>query len=112
MNPEFTSLNLAQAVLLFSWEWWCTRAGAVTSYEQDWEEAPREELDHFLHRLETELEKSGFFPNPEKRPNTMQKLRTLFSRSNPSSQEVKSLQGTVSSLISRRQRQGVWLDRP
>jgi len=102
MNPEFTSLNLAQAVLLFSWEWWSTRAGAVESYERDWELAPREELDHYLNRLETELEKSGFFPNAEKRPNTMQKIRALFSRSHPSSQEVKSLQGIISALISKR----------
>lgn len=102
MNPEFTSLNLAQAVLLFSWEWWSTRAGATKTYEQDWQAAPRAELDHYLQRLEGELEKSGFFPNPEKRPNTMQKIRALFSRSNPSSQEVKSLQGIVSALTSRR----------
>lgn len=102
MNPQFTSLNLAQAVLLFSWEWWSTRAGATTSYEQDWEVAPRAELDHYLHRLEAELERSGFFPNPEKRPNTMQKIRTLFSRSNLSSQEVKSLQGIITALISQR----------
>lgn len=102
MNPEFTSLNLAQAVLLFSWEWWSTRAGATTTYDQDWEVAPRDELDYFLTRLEAELEKSGFFPNPEKRPNTMQKIRAFFSRSNPSAQEIKSLQGIISALISQR----------
>jgi tRNA/rRNA methyltransferase len=101
MNPDFTSLNLAQAVLLFSWEWWSSRAEAITSYEQDWEAAPRAELDHYLQRLEIELEKSGFFTNREKQPNTMRKIRTLFCRSNPSSQEVKSLQGILTALISR-----------
>ena len=102
MNPEFTSLNLAQAVLLFSWEWWSNRAEATMTYEQGWEAAPRVELDHYLNRLESELEKAGFFPNPEKRPNTMQKIRALFSRSNLSSQEVNSLQGIISALISKR----------
>lgn len=102
MNPEFTSLNLAQAVLLFSWEWWSTRADATTSYEQDWEAAPRAELEHYFQRLEDELEKSGFFPNPVKRPNTMQKIRALFNRANPSSPEVKSLQGIISALTSQR----------
>ncbi len=102
MNPEFTSLNLAQAVLLFSWEWWSTRAGAITTYEQDWETAPRADLDHFLNRLEAELEKAGFFPNPAKRPNTMRKIRALFNRVNPSSPEVNSLQGIISALISER----------
>jgi tRNA/rRNA methyltransferase len=102
MNPEFTSLNLAQAVLLFSWEWWSTRAGATTSYEQGWEAAPKAELDHYLQRLEDELEKAGFFTNPAKRPNTIRKIRALFSRSNPSSQEVKSLQGIITALNSPR----------
>lgn len=102
MNPEFTSLNLAQAVLLFSWEWWSTRAGATTTYEQVWDTAPRAELDHFLHRLEDELEKSGFFPNPAKRPNTMQKISAFFNRSNASSPEVNSLQGIITALLSKR----------
>lgn len=102
MNPEYTSLNLAQAVLLFSWEWWSTRTAATTTYEQDWDAAPRDELDHCLQRLEGELEKSGFFPNPAKQPNTMRKVRALFSRSNLSSKEVKSLQGIITALISQR----------
>lgn len=102
MNPEFTSLNLAQAVLLFSWEWWSTRDGATKSYEQDWDSAPRAELDHYLNRLEHELDEHGFFANPDKRPNTMQKIRSLFNRSNLSSQEVKSLQGIISALTSER----------
>ena len=102
MNPEFTSLNLAQAVLLFSWEWWSTRESATMTYEQDWEMAPRAELDHYLNRLESELDKHGFFANPDKRANTMQKLRSYFNRSNPSSQEVKSLQGVISALTSKR----------
>lgn len=102
MNPEFTSLNLAQAVLLFSWEWWSTRAGATMSYEQNWESAPKSELEHYLNRLEAELDQRGFFSSEDRRPNTMQKIRTLFGRSNPSSQEVKSLQGIVSSLTSER----------
>lgn len=100
MNPEFTSLNLAQAVLLFSWEWWSSRAGATVSYEQGWETAPKAELEHFLKRLEAELDKAGFFPNPEKRPNTMQKISALFNRVELSSPEVKSLQGIISALIS------------
>jgi len=102
MNPIFTSLNLAQAVLLFAWEWWSSRETAVQSYERDWELASRQELDHYLNRLERELETAGFFTNPDKRPSTMQKICAHFKRSNPSSQEVKGLQGVLSALVSRR----------
>lgn len=102
MNPEFTSLNLAQAVLLFSWEWWSNRDIAITSYAQDWETAPRAELDHYLHRLEEELQASNFFTNPEKKQNTMLKIRSLFSRSLPTSQELNCLQGIITALISSR----------
>ncbi len=102
MNPDFTSLNLAQAVLLFSWEWWSSRGAAVTTYEQGWESASREELEHYLHRLEDELDVAGFFTNPAKRANTMRKIRSFYSRSRPSSQEVNSLQGIITALLSER----------
>ncbi len=98
MNPNYTSLNLAQAVLLFSWEWWKSRPDATHSYEDTWQPAPREELDFFIQRLENELEASGFFQNPLKKPTTMKKLRTFFNRSKPSSQEVRSLQGIITAL--------------
>jgi tRNA/rRNA methyltransferase len=102
MNPEFTSLNLAQAVLIFSWEWWSSRDDAIISYENDWEIAPRSELDQYLSRLEAELKSSSFFTSPEKQFSMMQKIRTIYSRSNPSSQELKCLQGIITALISER----------
>jgi len=99
MNPDYTSLNLAQAVLLFSWEWWKSRPDATTSYEASWTPAPREEFDYFINRLETLLDDAGFFPNKLKKPTTLQKIKSLFNRSNPSSQEVKSLQGILTALL-------------
>lgn len=98
MNPDYTSLNLAQAVLLFSWEWWKSRPDATMTYEDTWQPAPREELDYFINRLETELEQAGFFPNQLKKPTTMQKLKTFFSRANPTTQEIRSLQGIITAL--------------
>ncbi len=102
MNPEFTSLNLAQAVLLFSWEWWANRVNAITSYEDVLELAPRSELNHYLERLETELQAASFFQNPQKKLSTMRKIRALFNRSMPTSQEIKILEGIITALISPR----------
>ena len=81
VNPAFASLNLAQAALLMSYEW-MKRAGhgtlgRVTTYEQPVEAglrlrgsqpAGREELIGFFEHLERELDTTGFFSSPEKRP--------------------------------------------
>ena len=101
MNPDYTSLNLAQAVLLFSWEWWKSRPEATTSYPDTWQPAPRAELDHYIQRLETELQSAGFFTNPDKKSTTMKKLRTFFNRANPSTPEVNALQGILTTLRSK-----------
>src|SRR5205823_13031066 len=61
LNPAFSSLNLAQAVLLLGYEW--VQAGDLPpDVEHRGEEtAPKAELLGFLERLEAELDASGFF---------------------------------------------------
>ena len=105
MNPDYTSLNLAQAVLLFSWEWWknqlpsqATTEEQSLTVEPQWEPAPKEELQQFMLRLEQELDKAGFFANPAKKASVLQKKRILFNRANPTSQELRSLHGILSAL--------------
>ncbi len=96
-NPAFSSLNLAQAVLLFGWEW---RGVAV---EPEAISSPsavsREELEPFLERLETALDQRGFFLTPEMKPHSLRILRTLFSKSRPTEQELKLLHGTLTALL-------------
>lgn len=101
MNPSFNSLNLAQAVLLFSWEW--RRAEAETPIPLKAPSLPnipssKQELIAFLDRLECELDKSGFFLTSELRPDTVRKLRTIFTRANPSEQELRMLHGIITAL--------------
>ncbi len=100
LNPEFTSLNLAQAVLLFSWEWWSRRSDAIASYECDWEAATKAEMNHYFDRLEQALQDSHFFVNPDQKQDAMRKIRSLYNRSNVSTQEVNCLHGIITSLIS------------
>lgn len=96
MNPQFTSLNLAQAVLLMSWEWWkLTTSG---NHREERVPVSQEQLEFFLARLEGELETRGFFPNADKKPNTVQKMRAMFHRLNPTEQELRTLQGMLTSL--------------
>ena len=103
MNPDYTSLNLAQAVLLFSWEWWKLQITSPTEAEElvvepQWTPVPKEELQQFMLRLEQELDKTSFFANPEQKASILQKLRILFTRTNPTTQELRSLHGIISAL--------------
>lgn len=105
-NPEFPSLNLAQAVLLFGWEW-KKQAGKGPPVSVP-EAATREELDGFLCRLESELEERQFFLTPELKPATVRSVRSLFTKTNATSREVKLLHGMLTALV----RDGVGRDSP
>ncbi len=115
VNPAFASLNLAQAVLLMSYEW-MKRAGhgtlgRVTTYEQPVEAglrlrgsppADREELMGFFDHLEGELDATGFFSSPEKRPSMVRNMRTMFTRMGATQQEIRTLRGIVKALVNGR----------
>jgi tRNA/rRNA methyltransferase len=115
VNPAFASLNLAQAALLMSYEW-MKRAGhgtlgRVTTYEHPVEAglrlrgsqpAGREELIGFFEHLERELETTGFFSSPEKRPSMVRNMRTMFTRMGATQQEIRTLRGIVKALASGR----------
>jgi tRNA/rRNA methyltransferase len=101
-NPDFSSLNLAQCVLLFGWEW----KRAAASLDNDGTEpsatpapASRGDLDRFLDRLEGALDERGFFLTPDLKPTTVKILRSLFSRTAASEKEVKLLQGVLTALL-------------
>ncbi len=97
VNPEFNSLNLAQAVLLLGWEWWRDRDTIIPREDRELSE-PREALEAFLNRLEDSLEAGEFFKTPEMRPHTMRNMRTLFNRARPSAQELNTLHGMLKAL--------------
>jgi len=102
-NPGFTSLNLAQAVLLMAWEWWAAGEKAELRPHRPpriWEApATSDVLAGLLTRLETELDRKGFFEVPEKRPAMERNIRNLFSRAELTMQEVRTLHGIVTALI-------------
>jgi tRNA/rRNA methyltransferase len=111
VNPNFASLNLAQAVLLMSYELMkqanAGTLGRVTAYEAPVEPglrtrgsppATKEELMGFFRQLEDELDRSGFFTAPEKRPSVVQNLRSMFTRTGATEQEIRTLRGIVKAL--------------
>ena len=100
MNPEYSSLNLAQAVLIMSYEWIKLRnqRPPIALSIKDEEYATKQELNDFLHQLETELDQTGFLRVEHKRPGMVRNIRNMFLRVGYTSQEVRTLRGMIASL--------------
>jgi len=106
VEPAFASLNIAQAVLLMSYEW--RRHGeagkALPFGDTLAEPASREELVGLFEHLEGVLDQTGFFTTPDKRPSMVNNLRTALTRGRFTSQEVRTLRGVISSIDRRHER--------
>jgi tRNA/rRNA methyltransferase len=108
INPEFGSLNLAQAVILVAYEWskglTAERELSQPSINPILPPAPQEELDGMIGQLDAMLVGSGFFHLPEKMQSTRRTLRTLLTKPGWSSQEVRTFRGVLSSLAGKKPR--------
>ncbi len=106
LNPAFSSLNLAQAVLLVGYEWFAAGEAAPAELMQTGHSRPgtKEELLGFLAHLEEELDRSGFMRTKEKRPSMVRNLRNLFQRAQCTEQELRTLHGVVTALAGPRER--------
>jgi len=100
VEPAFASLNIAQAVLILAYEWRRQSGLGVTLPfgENIGEPAPKEEVIGMFEHLETTLDKTGFFTTPDKRPAMVNNLRTMLSRGQFTSQEVRTFRGIISSI--------------
>ncbi|MEQ9640259.1 MAG: RNA methyltransferase [Alphaproteobacteria bacterium] len=96
-NPAFASLNLAQAVLLFGYEWFVADPAAPEADAQP--PATAAELANFFARLEPALDESGFLFPPEKRPTMVRNIRNIFQRGRLTTHEVSALHGILSALM-------------
>ena len=98
INPEFGSLNLAQAVILVAYEWSKGEALAQPPVVDLGQPAPQFELDGMIEQLDGMLENAGFFFPPDRTPVTKRMLRTLLTKPGWTSQEVRTVRGILSSL--------------
>ncbi|MHA1539343.1 MAG: RNA methyltransferase [Alphaproteobacteria bacterium] len=103
LNPGFSSLNLAQAVLLVGYNWFskaCLLPPKLETISEKSPLAPKKELINFFERLENELDETGFLRAKEKRPTMVQNIRNIFLKADLTQQEVNTLHGIVKSLKS------------
>jgi tRNA/rRNA methyltransferase len=102
VNPAFASLNIAQAVLLTSYEWLRSGNGGETPFSEPEERpATRAELVAFLAQLESALEEANYFHPPEKREKMALNLRNIFTHAGLKEPELRTLHGVVAALERR-----------
>jgi tRNA/rRNA methyltransferase len=95
-TDEFGSLNLSQAVLLFSYE---LRQGLIKGIDsgEARELAPTAEIEPLYTQMESTLLKVGFL-KPENPAHLMRTFRRIFSRACLDSREVAVLRGLFSQV--------------
>jgi tRNA/rRNA methyltransferase len=106
INPEFGSLNLAQAVILLAYEW-SRRAGLAQPPARELESpAPHAEVEGLIGQLDAELEQKGYFHPPSRTQSTRNTIRTIFTKTGWSSREVKAVRGIIRALVDPPRRRG------
>jgi len=104
VNPNFSSINLAQTVLLLSYEWFL----AADIYEENFSNtrktsvAPILEIEKLSEQYENELEKIGFFFPEEKATSMKSTLRNIWSRLPLTVSDVRAFHGILRHLLKRR----------
>ncbi len=101
INPEFGSLNLAQAVILCAYEWSKHQALASPPKVDLDPPAPQGELDGMIEQMFAMLDESGFFFPPERAHVTQQTLRNLLTKPGWNALEVRTLRGVLSAFAGR-----------
>ncbi len=100
VNPAFASLNIAQAVLLMSYEWMQSGDGegeaeAVRFQPPEAEPAAKGDLHRLLDHVEGLLDRLGYFRPPERKVALSEKLRTTLTKANFNRLEVHALHGVI-----------------
>lgn len=98
INPEFGSLNLAQAVILIAYEWSRSLALAQPPETDLAPPAPQGELDGMIGQLDAMLEPTGYYFPPHRTQVTKRTLRTMLTKPGWSSAEIRTLRGVLSAL--------------
>ncbi len=109
-SPDYTSLNLAQAVQIIAYE--CRLAALAASdasvapietQEQPLQFASHEQREQFFAHLQEALIAIEFL-NPEYPKKLMQRLRRLFARTELEQEEISILRGICTAILSQRRK--------
>ena len=99
INPDFASLNLAQAVILLAYEWSKRSRLAVPPARELEPPAPHAEVEGMIAQLDEALVEKGYFHPPSRTQATRNTIRTIFTKTGWSSREVKAVRGILRALM-------------
>lgn len=99
INPDFGSLNLAQAVILLAYEWSRGAALAQPPARESEPAAAQGELEGLIGQIDEALVAKGYFHPPSRTQATRNTLRTIFTKPGWSSREVKAVRGVIRALV-------------
>ena len=100
VNPDFSSLNLAQSVILVAYEWfkiYCSKTPMVST-KKALSFASRVEIEHLLKSLNEKLSSSNYFWPEGKVSSLKENLDNLVGRLPLTSADVKTLHGVFRAL--------------
>jgi tRNA/rRNA methyltransferase len=98
INPEFGSLNLAQAVILCAYEWSKHIDLAQPTVEELLPPAPQEELEGMIQHFAALLETRDYFFPESRAASSLRTLRNVLTKPGWNHLEVRTLRGVLSAL--------------
>jgi tRNA/rRNA methyltransferase len=105
VDAKFRSLNLAQAVAVNAYEWRATVLNAPPApFLNVAPPADQATMLGLYEHLEEELDFSGFFFPPEKKPSMIRNLRVALGRARFTDQEARTFRGVITALTKGRGR--------
>jgi TrmH family RNA methyltransferase len=95
-NPDYSSLNIAQAVQIIAYELRVAALGIadISIEPADWKPVDGVEMERFFEHLEQTMLDLRFL-NPRQPKRLMARLRRLFNRSRPDQNEINILRGIL-----------------
>ncbi|MEM8813105.1 MAG: RNA methyltransferase [Pseudomonadota bacterium] len=104
VEPTFSSLNIAQAVLVIAYEWRKRALGEALPFgtSEGTPPATKEEVFGLFHHLKNALDEAGYFQPQEMRPVMARNLLGILQKGAFSAQDVRTLRGVVAHLEGRR----------
>lgn len=100
-NPGYSSLNVAMAVQVISYELMQARGRELPTEREDTRVASNAEMEGFFSHLEQALDEIGF-TDERRAEKLLRRLRRLFHRAEPDSEEVNILRGILSAAQGRK----------
>ncbi|MGL5654532.1 MAG: tRNA (cytosine(32)/uridine(32)-2'-O)-methyltransferase TrmJ [Vibrio sp.] len=99
-NPEYSSLNIAMAVQLLSYELrmaWLALKPNQDSHQVESAYPHHQELERFYQHLQTVITQTEFI-SAQQPGQVMNKLRRMFTRARPEAQEINMLRGILTAV--------------